>query len=61
MYKIKPKNSQKKSKNAFINCEVDFLVQMGDKFFPTFFPHFLCFKGLEIISFDNENNIFGKI
>ena len=32
-----------------------------DKLFPTFFPYFLCFKGLEIISFDNENNIFGKI
>ena len=71
MHKMKPKNCQKKSKNAFINCEVDFLVQIGDSkrgtgiislehFFPIFFQMFFL-KVLQIISLDPPNTFFPQI
>ena len=53
-------------------CTNHFLFQMCDRkwsvglicqenVFPINFPHFPHFKCLEILSFDNEDNIFGKI
>ena len=72
MHKIKPKNSWKKSKNAFIHWEVDFLLQMCDSkrgtgiislkhFFPKiFFPVFLL-KVLQIISLYPPITFFAPI
>ena len=69
MHTIKSKNSWKKSKNAFLHWEVDFLLQMCDSkrgtgiislkhFFPNFFFQIFLLKVLQIISLDPPITFF---